>query len=60
MAYYENKRVNDIRKVTKEEPLPQFKATVHYSPGQTEEYPNIPFKTYIQEWNQGLLEYETC
>ena len=43
-VYYEKKRVNDIRKMPKEEPLPQFKATVHYSPGQTEEYPNIPFK----------------
>ena len=39
MAYYE-----DIEKMTKEEPLLQSKATVHYSPGQTEEYHNIPFK----------------
>jgi len=44
MAYYEKKRINGIRKMTKEEPLPQFKAIVHYSPEQTKQYHNIPFK----------------
>jgi hypothetical protein len=33
--YHEKEKVNYLRKVCKEAPAPQFKATVHCCPGQT-------------------------
>jgi hypothetical protein len=40
--HHEKNKVNYLRKVCKEAPLPQLTATVHCCPGQTEEYHKIP------------------